>query len=228
MSDTNIPRAASGDLQIKQGSTFWDWVLGDHSILKKGLVFVLFVVAAFIMYRWNPRYCVVLIVSFIVGFVIFSKVLITEGAVRVIALDPDYPTQISIKLIGSRRFAEMSKDQSPLAFSCDDGSPIYIAEKLDLENNSIVYAWTHETSRWRFLTQSDAYEKLREIAEVNTRELMRIRHIPRSIAMVEAGRIIRHYDSTIERILAGEVSVEELEREITDGRDIIAEMEATE
>lgn len=34
MSETNVPRTDS-DLTIKQGSTFWDWAMGDHGTIRR-------------------------------------------------------------------------------------------------------------------------------------------------------------------------------------------------
>lgn len=207
--------------EAQRGSTFWDWFTGSHTTLRRTFMVLGLLVILYGLYRYRPIYAAVLIAAFVLGYLICRGMLFTDESVRVIALNPECPTEVSLRFVGKRKFQILSKDGNPQAFSTSAGEPVYIAERMDDE--SMGFAWIHETSRWRFITQSDAFDRVRDIADDSLKQLLMIRHIPRSLGMIEASEMINHYDHVMDGILKDDVSAEDIIDDLMDLDDPLQE-----
>jgi hypothetical protein len=219
----DVPEKGNDTIINNHGSTFWDWVKGDHSFLKKVFIGGFILVSLVLLYRISWMYPVFLIVSFGIGYFIFKNVIFDDISVRVLAQNSKVPTEFNIRLVGRKMFEMMTKVGAPRPFTTCDGKDVYLAE--DMGDNWIKFAFVHYLSDWQFVLKKDAFHKVRDVADRSLQECNYLRHVPKTLALEEVERVTKKQNDYWNGILHGQSYADEILKELNEKSEVIEDVE---
>lgn len=211
MSDDNSVQASR--VEIRSGSTIYDWLSGSHPGFKKFLIFLFALAVLYISWRISWIIPVFAILAFILGYVSLHNAFFADDCVRVVSAYDDDCSTLDVLLIGKDRFRKMTKSGTASPLSTSSGDPIFISE--DTTKDAIKFSWCHEFSRFNFMLRRDAFDRAQKLAEDTASSYYAIKNIPRVLALQESGLFIAEYERYYDSILRGD-SVDEIKTKVSE------------